>query len=139
MRFDIAIFKVIVRVDLDPRLYFLLETIITVKSRWNAQTKKVWAIFGVFDIQQIVVLYVQTLYYRHVVQVVSKRRTHCRRPCKHCVLASASHAVDFLAISCPVRSILRCIRPQIRLQLVVPIGGLKLASLLQKGGILGAI
>ena len=95
----VMVFKIIVEFHLDPRFDFLLKTMVAVESRWDAQTKKVGAIFGVFDIEQIVVLDLQILDERHVVQIIPERCTHCRRPGKLCILAPAD-STDLLPIHC---------------------------------------
>ena len=52
---------------MDPRFHFLLKTMVAVKSSWNAQTKKVGTVFGIFDIEQIIIFNLQVFYDRHIV------------------------------------------------------------------------
>lgn len=47
----ISIFKVLEGLNLDPGFKFLLKTKIAVKSRRNAQTKKVRVLLRVFDVE----------------------------------------------------------------------------------------
>ena len=56
--------------------HLFLESLITVKSCWNTQTKKIRPLFGVLNIKQIVVLHAKVFYDWHIVQIVAKGGAH---------------------------------------------------------------